>query len=56
MLLDNLPDLALKLGGDVALRNLGEEAALGGSQVLTELTLPLGDLLNGDGVKLQNNS
>ena len=52
MVLDDLLDLGLKLRVDVTLGNLGEEGLLSGSEVLTELSLPLGDLLNGDGVEL----
>ena len=51
VLLNDLLDLALELGRDVALRDLGEEGALGSGQVLTELGLPLGDLVDGDGVE-----
>ena len=51
MLLNDLLDLALELGRDVALSDLGEESAVGRGQVLTELTLPLGDLVDGDGVE-----
>ena len=53
VLLNDLLDLALELGRDVALRDLGEEGALGSGQVLTELSLPLGDLVDGDGVELE---
>ena len=51
MLLDDLLDLGHELGGDVALRDLGEERALGSGQVLKELSLPLGDLVDRDGVE-----
>ena len=51
VLLDDLLDLALELRGDVALGELGQERAVGGSEVLTELSLPLGDLVDGDGVE-----
>ena len=51
MVLNNLLDLSLELGGDVASRDLVEELGLG-VEVLTELSLPLGDLVNGDGVEL----
>ena len=32
--------------------DLGEEGAVGASEVSTELSLPLGDLVDGDGVEL----
>ena len=51
MVLNNLSDLALELGGNVALSDLGKESSLGGGKVLAELTLPLGDLVDGDRVK-----
>ena len=51
VLFNDLLDLALKLGCDVALGDLGEKGTLGGSQVLTELSFPLGDLGDGDGVE-----
>ena len=52
MLLDDLLDLRLNLGGDVALRDLLEQGTLGGGEVSTELTLPARDLVDGDRVKL----
>ena len=52
MLLDDLLDLGLDLGGDVADGELGEEGAVGASEVSTELSLPLGDLVDRDRVKL----
>ena len=52
MLLDDLLDLGLDLGGDVTDGDLGEEGAVGASKVSTELSLPLGDLVDGDGVEL----
>ena len=52
MLLDDLLDLGLDLGGDVTDGDLGEEGAVGASEVSTELSLPLGDLVDGDRVKL----
>ena len=52
MVLDHLLDLALNLGGDLALRDLLEERALGGSKVRAEFTLPTGDLVDRDGVEL----
>ena len=51
MILDDLLDLALKLRGNVAGSDLGEESALGGGKVFTELSLPLGDLVDRDGVE-----
>lgn len=53
MLLDDTLDLLLGLGGDGALGDLGKEGLLGAGEVLTELTLPADDLLDGDRVKLQ---
>ena len=51
MLLNDLLDLALELGCDVALSDLGEKGAVGRGKVLTELSLPLGDLVDGNGVE-----
>ena len=51
MLLDDLLDLALELRGDVASGDLLKELALGGGEVSTELGLPLGDLVDGNGVE-----
>ena len=55
MLLDNLLDLRLHLGGDLALCDLFEESSLCRGQVSTELSFPLDDLFDGDGVKLESN-
>ena len=52
MVLDDLLDLALQLRRDLAGRDLLKERALRRREVLTELALPLGDLVDGDGVKL----
>lgn len=52
MVLDDLLDLALNLGRDLALRDLLEESGVRRSEVGTELRLPLGDLVDGDRVKL----
>ena len=52
MLLDDLLDLRLNLGGDVALGDLLEQSTLGSGEVSTELTLPARDLVDGDRVKL----
>lgn len=52
VLLDNLLDLSLDLGGDVASGDLLEEGGLLGSEVFTELGFPFGDLVDRDGVKL----
>lgn len=52
MILNHLLDLRLNIRGDGTLGDLGEERALGGSEVGTELGLPAGDLVDGDGVKL----
>ena len=52
MLLNDLLDLALELGGDVASGDLLKELGLSGGQVSTELTLPASDLVDGDGVEL----
>jgi hypothetical protein len=51
MVLNNLFDLSLKFSGDGTSRNLLEESILGG-EVATELSFPLGDLVDGDGVEL----
>jgi hypothetical protein len=51
VVLNDLLDLLLKLGGDVALRDLLEEGLLGRREVRAELSLPLGDLVDGDRVK-----
>jgi len=51
VLLDDLLDLALELGCDVTGGNLLEESILGGCEVATELSLPLGDLVDGDRVQ-----
>lgn len=50
MVLDNLLDLGLKLRVNQSLRDLLKKSVLGG-EVLTELRLPLGDLVDGDGVE-----
>ena len=52
MVLNHLLDLRLNLGGDGTLGDLLEERALSGSEVSTELALPAGDLVDGDGVEL----
>ena len=54
VLLDDLLDLALELRGDVALGDFGQKGTLSGREVLTELSLPLGDLVDGDGVELRD--
>lgn len=51
MVLNDLLDLSLKLRVDVTLRNLAEERSLA-LEVLTEVSLPLGDLVDGDAVEL----
>ena len=53
MLLNDLLDLGLELGCDRARGDLLQERALRRRQVLTELSLPLGDLVDGDGVELE---
>ena len=50
MVLDDLLNLRLNLGGDLALGNLLEESALSGGEMCTELGFPAGDLVNRDGV------
>lgn len=55
MVLNNLLDLGLHIGGDITSGDFGEEGGLCGVQVLTELGLPLGDLVDGDGIKLEWN-
>lgn len=51
MVLNDLLDLGLELRVDVTLGNLGEESGLA-LEVLTEVGLPLGDLLNGNAIEL----
>ena len=50
MVLNNLLDLGLKLGVDQSKSDLLEERILGG-KVASELGLPLGDLVDRDGVE-----
>lgn len=52
MVLDNLLDLRLEFGRNRAGGDLRQERALCRGQVLTELSFPLGDLVDGDGVEL----
>ena len=52
VVLDDLLDLRLELGCDRAGGDLLEERSLRRGQVLAELSLPLGDLVDGDGVEL----
>lgn len=51
VLLDDLLNLALNLRSDVAGSDLSEKTSLSRSQVSAELSLPRGDLVNGDGVE-----
>ena len=51
MVLNNLLDLGLELRGNIASRDLLKELGLAG-EVLTELSFPLGDLVNSDGIEL----
>jgi len=51
---NNLLDLSLKFRCYAAGLNLLEEFTLG-SKVGTEFSFPLGDLVDGDGVKLKRN-
>ena len=53
MVLYDLLDLRLDLGGDLALGDFLEETAVGGGEVRTELAFPASDLVDGDGVELQ---
>lgn len=53
MLLNDLLDLGLEFRGNVTSRDLLEESALGRGEVLTELSFPLGDLVDRDDVELQ---
>ena len=53
VVLDDLLDLALQLRRDLAGRDLLKERALRRREVLAELALPLGDLVDGDGVELR---
>lgn len=52
VVLDDLLDLLLDVGRHVTGGDLLEEGGLLRGEVLTELTFPLGDLLDGDRVKL----
>ena len=54
MVLDDLLDLALQIGGDVTSGNLLEESSLRCGEVSTEVSFPFGDLVDGDGVKLMD--
>lgn len=51
MILDGFLDLTLKFWCHGTGSDLLEESSLGSCEVLTELSLPLGDLVNGDGVE-----
>ena len=50
MVLNHLLDLRLNLGGNGTLGDLLEKSTVSGREVSTELALPAGDLVNGDGV------
>lgn len=50
----NLLDFSLKFGADDTVRDLLEKGSLGAGQMLTELQLPLGDLVHWDRVELQS--
>ena len=52
MLLNYLLDLFLNIASDVAGRDGLEQLRLLAGEVLTEVGLPLGDLVDGDGVEL----
>lgn len=52
MIFNDLLDVRLHFGRNVARRNLLEQRALSRCQVLTEFSLPLGDLVYGDRVQL----
>ena len=51
MLLNNLLDLSLNVARDVTRRDGLEQLGLLARQVLTEVRLPLGDLVDGDRVE-----
>lgn len=53
MLLNDLLDLRLGLRGDGTLGDLGEEGLLGAGEMVPELELPAGDLVDGDRVELK---
>lgn len=55
MVLDDLLNLALELRSDGTLCDLLQECRLSRRQVRAELSLPPGDLVDGDGVKLAKN-
>ena len=56
VVLDNLLDFTLNLGGDITLRDLLQQSSLCRGQVRTELSLPFCDLVDGNGVKLCDDS
>lgn len=53
VLLDDALDLRLHVARDVSARNLRQQRGLRRGQVSAELGLPLGDLVDGDGVELR---
>ena len=53
MLLNNLLNLGLNVARDVARRDRLEQLSLLARKMLTEVRLPLGDLVDGDGVELE---
>lgn len=53
MVLNHLLDLGLNLRRDLASRDLLQERSLCRGQVRAELSLPAGNLVDGDGVKLK---
>ena len=54
MVLNNLLDFTLNLGGNVTLRDLLQQNRLCRGQVGAELTLPFCDLVDGDAVELRD--
>lgn len=53
MVVNNLLDLRLKLGGDGAGGDFFQERSLRSSEVSTEFGFPFGNLIDGYGVKLE---
>lgn len=56
MIFNDLLNLRLNFRRDVTSRNLFKQRALCRRQMLTELTLPFSDLVNGDGIQLRRMS
>jgi hypothetical protein len=52
MVLNNLLDLGFKLRGDDTSSNLLEKGSLRSGEMFTELSFPLGDLVDSNGIQL----